>query len=165
MNIRPSRFVDHREQISPLWENAVWQVLKPQDLRVPPAYVRTANDHKCCSGINWVNIQRENLNSIEIALSQQRDYHWMFQNKKNSGRWVATYDSILISDYKLIWMLFKWFMMAVLDGDNFVCAINITDREQQLENISKDYCRWLSVLSVEEVRDEVTLLSNVSKYW
>jgi ParB family chromosome partitioning protein len=47
---------------------------KLAELKTIPAYIRAANDQQMLEMALIENIQRENLNAIEIALSYQRPY-------------------------------------------------------------------------------------------
>jgi len=49
-----------------------WQASKLANLKVVPAYVRTANDEQMLEMGLIENIQREDLNAMEVALSYQR---------------------------------------------------------------------------------------------
>jgi ParB family chromosome partitioning protein len=50
----------------------VFRPLSSRDLKSVPAYIRSADDQQMLEMALIENIQRENLNAIEVALSYQR---------------------------------------------------------------------------------------------
>jgi len=133
------------------------QASKRAGLTSIPAYVRTANDQQMLEMALIENIQRENLNSIEIALSYQRLITECSLKQEELGDRVGK-NRTTVNNYIRLLKLPDVIQVALRDMKISMgharAIINITDREQQLEIFKKIIADDWSVRKVEEaVRD------------
>ena len=133
------------------------QASKRAGLTSIPAYVRTANDQQMLEMALIENIQRENLNSIEIALSYQRLITECSLKQEELGDRVGK-NRTTVNNYIRLLKLPDVIQVALRDMTISMgharAIINITDREQQLEIFKKIIADDWSVRKVEEaVRD------------
>jgi ParB family chromosome partitioning protein len=122
-----------------------------------PAYVRTANDQQMLEMALIENIQRENLNAIEVALSFQRMIEECSLKQEELGERVSKNRST-VTNYLRLLKLPPGIQASIRDGritmGHARALITIDDAAKQLfihQHIIKD---GLSVRKVEElVRD------------
>jgi ParB family transcriptional regulator, chromosome partitioning protein len=123
-----------------------------------PAYVRTANDQQMLEMALIENIQRENLNAIEVALSFQRMIDECHLKQEELGDRVSKNRST-VTNYLRLLRLPPAIQSSIRDGQISMgharALINIDDPAKQLfihQHIIKD---GLSVRKVEELAREV----------
>src|SRR6201995_1714330 len=123
-----------------------------------PAYVRTANDQQMLEMALIENIQRENLNAIEVALSFQRMIDECSLKQEELGERVSKNRST-VTNYLRLLKLPPAIQSSIRDGQISMgharALINIDDPAKQLfihQHIIKD---GLSVRKVEELAREV----------
>ena len=122
-----------------------------------PAYVRTANDQQMLEMALIENIQRENLNAIEVALSFQRMIDECHLKQEELGDRVSKNRST-VTNYLRLLKLPPAIQSSIRDGrismGHARALINIEDPAKQLfihQHIIKD---GLSVRKVEELARE-----------
>jgi ParB family transcriptional regulator, chromosome partitioning protein len=123
-----------------------------------PAYIRTANDQQMLEMALIENIQRENLNSIEIALSYQRLITECSLKQEELGDRVGK-NRTTVNNYIRLLKLPVEIQVALRDNrltmGHARALINIDDREQQLTIFKRTIKEELSVRRVEEVVREL----------
>ncbi|MEA5139179.1 ParB/RepB/Spo0J family partition protein [Arcicella rigui] len=138
------------------------QASKRAGLKSIPAYVRTADDQQMLEMALIENIQRENLNAIEIALSYQRLITECSLKQEELGDRVGK-NRTTVNNYIRLLKLPDVIQVALRDTKISMgharAIINIPDREQQLEIFQKTIADDWSVRKVEEAVRE---LSNAS---
>ncbi len=129
------------------------QASKMAGLMQVPAYVRTANDQQMLEMALIENIQRENLNSIEIALSYQRLITDCNLKQEELGDRVGKNRST-VNNYIRLLKLPVEIQVALRDNKISMgharAIINIGDREQQLIIYRKTISEEWSVRKVED---------------
>lgn len=128
-----------------------------------PAYIRTANDQQMLEMALIENIQRENLNAIEIALSYQRMLDECNLKQEELGDRVSKNRST-VTNYLRLLKLPPVIQASIRDGQISMgharALINVEDADKQLFIHQEIISKGLSVRKVEElVRD----LQNVGK--
>lgn len=122
-------------------------------LRIP-AYIRTANDQQMLEMALIENIQRENLNAIEIALSYQRLLTECNLRQEDLGDRVGKKRST-VTNYLRLLKLPPDVQVAIRDGHlgmgHARALINIESIDHQLEIFKKIIRDDLSVRKVEEL--------------
>lgn len=122
-------------------------------LRVP-AYVRTANDQQMLEMALIENIQRENLNAIEIALSYQRLLSECELRQEDLGDRVGKKRST-VTNYLRLLRLPPDVQAAIRDGKigmgHARALVNIENIDQQLDIFKRIIKDDLSVRKVEEL--------------
>jgi len=122
-------------------------------LRIP-AYVRTANDQQMLELALIENIQRENLNAIEIALSYQRLLTECKLRQEDLGDRVGKKRST-VTNYLRLLKLPPDVQAAIRDGQlgmgHARALVNIENIDQQLDIFKKIIKEDLSVRKVEEL--------------
>jgi ParB family transcriptional regulator, chromosome partitioning protein len=131
-----------------------------------PAYVRTANDQQMLEMALIENIQRENLNAIEVALSFQRMIDECNLKQEELGERVSKNRST-VTNYLRLLKLPPGIQASIRDGrismGHARALINIEDPAKQLfihQHIIKD---GLSVRKVEELAREAQQRAPVVK--
>lgn len=122
-----------------------------------PAYVRTANDQQMLEMALIENIQRENLNAIEVALSFQRMLDEVGLKQEELGDRVSKNRST-VNNYLRLLKLPPTIQASIRDGELSMgharALITIEDPAQQLYLHKHIIEQGLSVRKVEEmVRD------------
>lgn len=122
-----------------------------------PAYVRTANDQQMLEMALIENIQRENLNAIEVALSFQRMLDEVGLKQEELGERVSKNRST-VTNYLRLLKLPPTIQASIRDGDITMgharALITVEDPVQQLYIHQHIIQQGLSVRKVEEmVRD------------
>ncbi len=122
-----------------------------------PAYVRTANDQQMLEMALIENIQRENLNAIEVALSFQRMIDECSLKQEELGERVSKNRST-VTNYLRLLRLPPTIQAAIRDGQismgHAKALIAVEDPSKQLYIHKQIISQGLSVRKVEElVRD------------
>jgi ParB family chromosome partitioning protein len=92
-----------------------FQASKLAGLEAVPAYIRLANDQQMLEMALIENIQRENLNAIEIALSYQRMLSELDMNQEELGERVGK-KRATVNNYLRLLRLPPEIQVAVRDG-------------------------------------------------
>jgi ParB family chromosome partitioning protein len=128
-----------------------------------PAYVRTANDQQMLEMALIENIQRENLNAIEVALSFQRMIDECNLKQEQLGERVSKNRST-VTNYLRLLKLPPVIQAAIRDKEISMgharALISVEDVEKQIYLFQEIINRGLSVRKVEEL---VRQLQNVGK--
>ena len=122
-----------------------------------PAYVRTANDQQMLEMALIENIQRENLNAIEVALSFQRMIEECNLRQEELGERVSKNRST-VTNYLRLLKLPPVIQAAIRDGQLSMgharALINVPEIDKQLYIFREIVKKGLSVRKTEElVRD------------
>lgn len=119
-----------------------------------PAYVRTANDQQMLEMALIENIQRENLNAIEVALSFQRMIDECNLKQEELGQRVSKNRST-VTNYLRLLKLPPVIQAAIRDGQITMgharALINIPEIDQQLFLFKEIVEKGLSVRKTEEL--------------
>ena len=126
-------------------------------LTTVPAYIRTANDQQMLEMALIENIQRENLNAIEVALSFQRMIEECDLKQEELGDRVSKNRST-VTNYLRLLKLPPVIQASIRDGElsmgHAKALISVTDPGKQLYLHKHIIQQGLSVRKVEElVRD------------
>ena len=123
-----------------------------------PAYVRTANDQQMLEMALIENIQRENLNAIEIALSFQRMIEECSLKQEELGDRVSKNRST-VTNYLRLLKLPPVIQAAIRDGDLTMgharALINVGEVDKQLFIFKEIVENGLSVRKAEQLVREV----------
>ncbi|MBX2963469.1 MAG: ParB/RepB/Spo0J family partition protein [Cyclobacteriaceae bacterium] len=123
-------------------------------LKTIPAYVRSADDQQMLEMALIENIQRENLNAIEIALSYQRLISECNLNQEKLGERVGK-NRATVTNYLRLLKLPPDVQIAVRDNKITMgharAIINVENPDQQLFIFKKILAEDLSVRKVEEL--------------
>lgn len=118
-----------------------------------PAYIRTANDQQMLEMALIENIQRENLNSIEIALSYQRLITECSLKQEELGERVGK-NRTTVNNYIRLLKLPPVIQAALRDNKISMgharAIINIEDPDQQIRLFNRAVDEEWSVRKVEE---------------
>ena len=140
-----------------------YQAAKMAGLTSIPAYIRKADDQQMLEMALIENIQRENLNAIEIALSYQRLLTECSLKQEELGDRVGK-KRTTVTNYLRLLKLPPDIQIALRDNvismGHARALINIDTIEQQLEIFRKVVAEELSVRKVEEL---VRNVQNASK--
>ncbi|MDI9863709.1 ParB/RepB/Spo0J family partition protein [Flectobacillus longus] len=135
------------------------QASKRAGLRMIPAYVRTADDQQMLEMALIENIQRENLNAIEIALSYQRLITECSLKQEELGDRVGK-NRTTVNNYIRLLKLPDVIQVALRDNKISMgharAIINIDNREHQLSIFNKTIAEEWSVRKVEEAVRELS---------
>src|SRR5258706_3498729 len=128
-------------------------------LKSLPAYVRTANDQQMLEMALIENIQRENLNPIEVSLSYQRLITECNLKQEELGERVGK-NRTTITNYLRLLKLPPDIQIAVRDNrismGHARAIINIDNPDSQLYIFKKIIAEDLSVRAVESLAREVS---------
>jgi ParB family chromosome partitioning protein len=128
-------------------------------LKSIPAYIRSADDQQMLEMALIENIQRENLNAIEIALSYQRLISECNLKQDELGERVGK-NRATVTNYLRLLKLPPDIQIAVRDNKLSMgharAIINVENPEQQLYIFKKTLTEDLSVRKVEELVREVS---------
>ncbi|TDB64539.1 ParB/RepB/Spo0J family partition protein [Arundinibacter roseus] len=137
------------------------QASKSIGLKNIPAYIRTADDQQMLEMALIENIQRENLNAIEIALSYQRLIHECNLKQEELGDRVGK-NRTTVNNYIRLLKLPPAIQASLRDNQISMgharALITIDDLESQMKIFGKIIDEGWSVRKVE---DEVRKLSHV----
>lgn len=119
-----------------------------------PAYIRTANDQQMLEMALIENIQRENLNAIEVALSFQRMIDECNLKQEELGDRVSKNRST-VTNYLRLLKLPPVIQASIRDGKLSMgharALINVADVDKQLYIFQEIINKGLSVRKVEEL--------------
>lgn len=136
-----------------------FQASKLADLKTIPAYIRSANDQQMLEMALIENIQRENLNAIEIALSYQRLISECSLKQDELGERVGK-NRATVTNYLRLLRLPPDIQIAVRDNKLSMgharAIINVDNPEKQLYIFKKILEEDLSVRKVEELVREMS---------
>lgn len=131
-----------------------FQASKLADLSTIPAYIRAANDQQMLEMALIENIQRENLNAIEIALSYQRLMSECSMKQEELGERVGK-NRTTVTNYLRLLKLPPDIQIAVRDNKISMgharAIINVEDADKQLYIFKKTLEEDLSVRKVEDL--------------
>lgn len=143
-----------------------FQASKLAGLKAIPAYVRSADDQQMLEMALIENIQRENLNAIEIALSYQRLISEIGLKQDELGERVGK-NRTTVTNYLRLLKLPPDIQIAVRDNKLSMgqarAIISVENPDQQLYIFKKTLEEDLSVRKVEELVREVTERSGGKK--
>jgi ParB family chromosome partitioning protein len=135
-----------------------FQASKLAGLKTIPAYLRSANDQEMLEMALIENIQRENLNAIEIALSYQRLMSECNLKQEELGDRVGK-NRTTVTNYLRLLKLPPDIQIAVRDNTLSMgharAIINVENADQQLYIFNKALREELSVRKVEELVREL----------
>lgn len=138
------------------------QASKIADLTEIPAYIRSANDQQMLEMALIENIQRENLNAIEIALSYQRLISECDLRQEQLGERVGKNRST-VNNYLRLLKLPPDIQAALRDKrlsmGHARAIINVDNVDQQLHIYERAIREDLSVRNVEALVRELSLPS------
>jgi ParB family chromosome partitioning protein len=136
-----------------------FQASKLAGLEKIPAYIRSANDQQMLEMALIENIQRENLNAIEIALSYQRLISECNLKQEELGERVGK-NRATVTNYLRLLRLPPDIQIAVRDNKLSMgharAIINVESPEKQLYIFRKILDEDLSVRKVEELVREIS---------
>lgn len=136
-----------------------FQASKLAGLKTIPAYIRSADDQQMLEMALIENIQRENLNAIEIALSYQRLISECNLKQEELGERVGK-NRATVTNYLRLLKLPPDIQIAVRDNrlsmGHARAIINVENPEQQLFIFKKALNEELSVRKVEELVRELS---------
>ncbi|WP_026464786.1 ParB/RepB/Spo0J family partition protein [Adhaeribacter aquaticus] len=143
-----------------------YQASKLAGLEAIPAYIRKANDQQMLEMALIENIQRENLNAIEIALSYQRLLSECNLRQEELGDRVGK-KRTTITNYLRLLKLPPDIQIAIRDNKISMgharALINIENVDLQLEVFYKAVAEELSVRKVEELVRNLSKQQNSTK--
>lgn len=135
-------------------------------LKSVPAYIRLADDQQMLEMALIENIQRENLNAMEIALSYQRLLTECSLKQEELGERVGKNRST-VTNYLRLLKLPPDIQIAVRDNKLSMgharAIVNVENTEQQLYIYKKIINEDLSVRKVEELVREIATEKSPSK--
>lgn len=135
-----------------------FQASKLAGLKTIPVYLRSANDQQMLEMALIENIQRENLNAIEIALSYQRLMSECNLKQEELGERVSK-NRTTVTNYLRLLKLPPDIQIAVRDNKLSMgharAIINVEKAEEQLYIFQKAIREDLSVRKVEELVREL----------
>jgi ParB family chromosome partitioning protein len=136
-----------------------FQASKLAGLKTIPAYIRSANDQQMLEMALIENIQRENLNAIEIALSYQRLISECSMKQEELGERVGK-NRATVTNYLRLLRLPPDIQIAVRDNKLSMgharAIINVENADRQLYIFKKTLEEDLSVRKVEELVREMS---------
>lgn len=136
-----------------------FQASRLAGLTTIPAYIRSANDQQMLEMALIENIQRENLNAIEIALSYQRLISECSLKQDELGERVGK-NRATVTNYLRLLRLPPDIQIAVRDNKLSMgharAIINVENPEKQLYIFKKTLAEDLSVRRVEELVREMS---------
>ncbi len=131
-----------------------------------PAYIRTANDQQLLEMALIENIQRENLNAIEVALSFQRMLEECHLKQEELGERVSKNRST-VANYLRLLKLPPVIQAAIRDGQLSMgharALINVPEIDKQLYIFREIVKKELSVRKTEELVRELQQLRTPAK--
>ena len=150
------RLADHQYQL--ISGERRFQASKLAGLKTIPVYLRSANDQQMLEMALIENIQRENLNAIEIALSYQRLISECNLKQEELGERVGK-NRTTVTNYLRLLKLPPDIQIAVRDNKLSMgharAIINVEKADEQLYIFQKAIRDDLSVRKVEELVREL----------
>jgi ParB family chromosome partitioning protein len=142
------------------------QATKRAGLKTIPAYIRTANDQQMLEMALIENIQRENLNPIEIALSYQRLISECNLKQEELGDRVSK-NRTTVTNYLRLLKLPPMIQAALRDKQISMgharAIINVDNPDDQIAILKKILLDDLSVRVVEEMVRNLSSAKNKVK--
>ena len=143
-----------------------FQASKLADLKTIPAYIRAANDQQMLEMALIENIQRENLNAIEIALSYQRLMSECNLKQDELGERVGK-NRTTVTNYLRLLKLPPDIQIAVRDNllsmGHARAIVNVENADQQLYIFKRTLAEELSVRKVEDLVRSLAVEKSTSK--
>jgi ParB family chromosome partitioning protein len=143
-----------------------FQASKLAGLQAIPAYIRSADDQQMLEMALIENIQRENLNAIEIALSYQRLISECDLKQEELGERVGK-NRATVTNYLRLLKLPPDIQIAVRDNKISMgharAIINVESADKQLYIFKKTMAEDLSVRKVEELVREFASEKDIVK--
>lgn len=143
-----------------------FQASKLAGLTSVPAYIRSADDQQMLEMALIENIQRENLNAIEVALSYQRLMSECNLKQEELGDRVGK-NRATVTNYLRLLKLPPDVQIAVRDNKLSMgharAIINVENPDQQLYIFKKTLAEELSVRKVEELVRELATTKTEQK--
>jgi ParB family transcriptional regulator, chromosome partitioning protein len=143
-----------------------FQASRLAGLKTMPAYIRSANDQQMLEMALIENIQRENLNPIEVSLSYQRLITECSLKQEELGERVGKNRST-VTNYLRLLKLPPDIQIALRDNKISMgharAIINVDSADSQLYIFKKTLSEDLSVRKVEELAREVMNKSNTGE--
>lgn len=131
-----------------------WRASKIAGLKDIPAYIRTANDQELLEMALLENLQRENLNAIEIALSYKRLMDECDLNQENLAERMKK-DRSTVANYLRLLKLPPDIQTAVRDGSMTMgharAIITLENVDEQLYVYREIVNKGLSVRQTEQL--------------
>lgn len=131
-----------------------------------PAYIRTANDQQMLEMALIENIQRENLNAIEVALSFQRMIEELNLKQDELGERVSKNRST-VTNYLRLLRLPPVIQAGIRDGQLSMgharALINLPEADHQLYVFQEIIKNGLSVRKAEEIVREIQQGKKIEK--
>lgn len=131
-----------------------WRASKKAGLKDIPAYIRTANDQELLEMALLENLQRENLNAIEIALSYKRLMDECDLNQENLAERMKK-DRSTVANYLRLLKLPPDIQTAVRDGSMTMgharAIISVDNVDEQLYIFREIISKGLSVRQTEQL--------------
>lgn len=128
-----------------------------------PAYIRTANDQQMLEMALIENIQRENLNAIEVALSFHRMIEECDLKQEELGERVSKNRST-VTNYLRLLKLPPAIQVSIRDGNISMgharALISVEEIDKQLYIHDEIISKGLSVRKVEELVRDIQKISN-----
>jgi ParB family transcriptional regulator, chromosome partitioning protein len=159
------RLADHQYQL--ISGERRFQASRLAGLKTIPVYLRSANDQQMLEMALIENIQRENLNAIEIALSYQRLMSECNLKQEELGERVGK-NRTTVTNYLRLLKLPPDIQIAVRDNKLSMgharAIINVEKAEEQLYIFQKAIRDDLSVRKVEELVRELSEKKSSSKH-
>jgi ParB family chromosome partitioning protein len=158
------RLADHQYQL--ISGERRFQAAKLAGLKSIPVYIRSANDQQMLEMALIENIQRENLNAIEIALSYQRLMSECNLKQDELGERVGK-NRTTVTNYLRLLKLPPDIQIAVRDNKLSMgharAIINVENPDQQLYIFKKTLSEDLSVRKVEELVRDLAQKNEIKK--
>ena len=127
---------------------------KMAGLKTVPAYIRTANDEQMLEMALIENIQREDLNPIEIAITYKRMMEELKLKQEDLGKKVGK-KRATVTNYLRLLKLPSEILKGVKDGDismgHAKALLSLTDKGRQLEIFYLIIDKGVSVRQVEKL--------------
>jgi len=123
-------------------------------LKTIPAYIRTANDQEMVELSLVENIQREDLDAIEIAISYRRLIEECNQTQEKLSERIGKKRATIANYLRLLKLpaeIQKGIRIGAIGMGHARALITIDNTEKQLELFEKIICDELSVRQVEEI--------------
>ena len=143
-----------------------FQASKLAELKTIPAYIRAANDQQMLEMALIENIQRENLNAIEIALSYQRLMSECNLKQDELGERVGK-NRTTVTNYLRLLKLPPDIQIAVRDNQLSMgharAIINVEKADQQLYIFKRTLAEDLSVRKVEDLVRSLAMEKSAAK--
>jgi len=143
-----------------------FQASKLAELKTIPAYIRAANDQQMLEMALIENIQRENLNAIEIALSYQRLMSECSLKQEELGERVGK-NRTTVTNYLRLLKLPPDIQIAVRDNQLSMgharAIINVEKADQQLYIFKRTLAEDLSVRKVEDLVRSLAMEKSAAK--